>query len=152
MKNNNEGNAKRMRTPLSGRLLLSLVLLTTIGMVIGFQWNTTHVFNPEWHPHARFHAVQLTGFIVVLSLIGFWLIWRRSAESNISARIAVAIPLIFWSGEFYALLVPGTSPAFDLNNPNTFELAGVSVYGNLFLSGVLIVLSILSYWLISRNK
>jgi hypothetical protein len=144
-------NTRGKNVALSGRLLLSLVFLGTIAAFIVFQWNTTQVFNSAWHPHARFHAVQLAGFITAMSLIALWLIWRHYVEPRIATRIAAIVPLIFWSGEFYALLIPGTSPAFDLNNPNTFELSGIVIYFNLLFSGVMIVLTILGYWLTSHR-
>jgi uncharacterized protein DUF6640 len=135
-----------------GRLVLSLVLVATILALFGFQWNGTHVFNPEWHPHARFHAVQLTGLATAASILGLWLLWRRSAEPRVAATVAAILPLVFWAGEFYALLVPGTDPAFDLDNPNTVDLPiGVAVYGNLLFAGLMVVLSIVGYLLAWRR-
>lgn len=144
---------KNTRNPaLYGRLLLSLILCGTIAALIGFQWNSTHLFNPDWHPHARFHTVQLNGLIIAMSFIGLWLVWRHSPEPHIGIRVVLAALLFFWGGEFYALLVPGTSPAYDLNNPNTFELFGISIYANLFFSGLMIALSVLGYYLINSGR
>ena len=73
---------------LAGRLILSLVLVSSAAALIGFQWNDSHVFNPGWHPHARFHAVQLLIFGIAMSSTELWLLWRRSLEPRIGAVAA----------------------------------------------------------------
>lgn len=111
----------------------------------------SHVFNPEWHPHGRFHAAQLVGFCVAMSIMELWVVWRHSLASR-TVRVAVtAFPVLFWGGEFFALFVAGTSPSPHPATPNTFQLGGVAVYGNLFFSGVLITLSVVAYLLISHG-
>ena len=131
-----------------GRLSLSLVLVGTVAAVLGFEWNDTHVFHPDWHPHARFHLVQMIGTVTALSGLGLWLIWRRSSEPRVGATVATVAAIAFWGGEFYALALPGTSPAFDLEDPNTIVLpGGITVYGNLLFAGAMIVLSVVGYWL-----
>lgn len=151
MQDNNAKKYKEKECGFSRTVDFITRICTTIAAIIGFQWNTTHVFNPDWHPHTRFHAVQLIGFVITFSLISLWPVWQQSPEPRIGTAAAAVVPCIFWGGEFYAMLVPGTSPAFDLNNPNTFELAGISIYFNLLFSGVMIVLTILGYWLASRS-
>jgi hypothetical protein len=38
-----------------GRILLTLVALVTgLGGYV-MDWNETHVYNPHWTPHAKFH-------------------------------------------------------------------------------------------------
>jgi hypothetical protein len=130
-----------VRKQLVGQLLLSLVLAGTVVAVIGFQWNDTHLFNPHWHPHARFHLVQLIGLVSALSVIGLWLVWRESSQPRIGAIVATVAMVAFWGGEFYALLVPGTSPAYDLDHPNTVELPVEAVYGNLLFAGLMIAVT-----------
>ena len=97
----------------------------------------------KWHPHARFHAVQLGLFFIALSGIGFWLIWGSAISLPTAAWLAAAVPFVFWGGEFAALLVPGTDPNPDPAHPNTFPLLGVHVHGNLFFSACMMVLSLL---------
>lgn len=94
-------------------------------------------------PHARFHAVQLGLFFIVLSGIGLWLIWGSAVGAPTAAWIAAAVPLVFWGGEFAALLVPGTDPSPDPARPNTFPLLGAQVHGNLLFSACMIILSLL---------
>jgi len=136
-----------MNRKLLGRLLLSLVLLATIVAEIGFTWigwTGEHIFNPDWHPHARFHAAQLVSFVIAMSIVDLWLVWRRSLESRIVILAATAFPVLYWGAEFFAFFVPGTSPSPVLANPNTFRLLGFEVYGNLFFSGAMIALSVLA--------
>ena len=116
-----------------------------LGLVgcLGFQWNKTHVFNPAWHPHARFHAVQLCLFFAVLSAGALWMTWWAPLSPGVAAGVAAAVPISFWAGEFVALTVPGTDPSPDPNKPNTFSLMGMTVHGNLFFATVMIIASIL---------
>jgi hypothetical protein len=127
----------------AGRIILTIPLAAGMIAFVAFQANTTHVFNPRWHPHARFHAVQLGLFFIALSGIGLWLIWGSAIALPTAAWLAAAVPVVFWGGEFAALLVPGTDPSPDPANPNTFPLLGARVHGNLFFSACMIVFSLL---------
>jgi hypothetical protein len=127
----------------AGRIVLTIALTAGIIAFTAFQWNTTHVFNPKWHPHARFHAVQLGLFFIALSGIGLWLIWASAISPPTAAWLAAAVPSVFWGGEFAALAVPGTDPSPDPANPNTFPLLGAHVHGNLFFSACMMISSLL---------
>ena len=65
------------------------------------------MFNPEWPPHARFHALvglcMTTGF----SLIGLWLLWSRSSDCLPQLFVAASVPVLAWASFFGAVLVPG---------------------------------------------
>lgn len=58
----------------NGRLLLSLVLAGTVIAVFGFERNGIHLLNDAWHPHAKFHLVELTGFGIAMSALGLRLL------------------------------------------------------------------------------
>lgn len=62
----------------AGRIVLSVPLALGVIAFAAFQRNATHVFNPKWHPHARFHAVQRGLFFIAVSGTGLWLIWGSS--------------------------------------------------------------------------
>lgn len=68
--------------------------------------------------------------------------WRRSRELYIAALVVAALLTTYWGAEFFAFAVPGTSPSPELDNPNTFPLLDLEVYGNLFFAGVLVGLSV----------
>lgn len=136
-----------MTTQLMARLILSLMLLATIVSEIGFVWvgwTGEHLDNPAWHPHGRFHAAQFMAFSVAMSLVGLWLMWRRSREPQVAVRVVAALIMTNGAAQFFAFFVPDTSPSPELDNPNTFSLLGFDVHGNLFVSAVAIALSLLA--------
>lgn len=127
------------------RWLLSATLVANLVTQVGFTWlgwTGDHVFASTWHPHARFHAVQLSVLVIGLSLGGCWLLWRRSAEPAVAPATVAVGQVLFWGAEYVALLVPGTSPDPVVGRPNTFSLLGWEVHGNLFAAAVIIGLSI----------
>ena len=125
------------------RIILTVPLAAGIIAFVAFQWSTTHVFNPKWHLHARFHAVQLGLFFIALSGIGLWLIWGSTIGLPTAAWLAAAVPIVFWGELSAALPIPGTDPSPNPANLNTFPLLGVHVRGNLFFSACMIVFSLL---------
>lgn len=59
-----------------GKLLISATAVgTTVGPYV-FDWNATHIRNPAWPPHAKFHNAQTMSMGVALGLATFYQLWR----------------------------------------------------------------------------
>lgn len=87
-----------------GRAILGFVIVTTVLIVaVADVFNATHLFNPEWPPHARFHNAMQASTLLLVSLVSAWGLQRGRYE------IAVIAPATFWPGLFMALPVPGTT-------------------------------------------
>jgi len=71
-----------------GKLILSFVLVVGAVVATAVDWNTTHLFNPAWHPHARFHDAMFLLFLDATSLIVLWLLWRPSKEPDVGLKVA----------------------------------------------------------------
>lgn len=134
-----------------GRTLITFVIVSGAIVSVVVDWSTTHLFNPEWVGHARFHAAAMLNLLCGVSVLGLWLIWRHSKEPDIGVKVAALIPVIFWSAFFYITwLVPGTSLNAGTEEPPL--LAGIPVYPNVIIAGINIVLSSLGYWLYRRER
>jgi hypothetical protein len=96
----------------AGRSLLTFAVATFPVINLLADWNQTHIFNPTWPPHARFHAADMSVIVWSVSAIAIWLLWRRSTEPALGTRVALLVSLALWSPFLYiTLLVPGTSLA-----------------------------------------
>ncbi len=72
------------------RVLISIGVLFYILLIPLLEWNQTHVFHPDWPPHARFHHVWQLITNVTLGILVLWLSWRRRAL-NIAAAISCCV-------------------------------------------------------------
>ncbi len=92
-----------------GKLLISLAAILTAVVPFLADWNDSHLFSPQWSPHARFHGVVSVGMTTMLSSVALWLLWRRSPDQDAAVTAAAAIPLAYWGPFFLAPFVPGTA-------------------------------------------
>jgi hypothetical protein len=60
----------------SGRIMLSVILIIVSFGSAAIDFNTTHIFNPTWSPHARYHDVMLLILLIGVACISLWLVWR----------------------------------------------------------------------------
>ena len=128
------------------KILLSvLVVISTLVSVI-VDWNASHVFNPDWHPHGRFHDVMLLTLLVGLIPLLLWLLWRPSSEPEVAVTVTTAILVLFWGSFYINLLVPGTSPAAETGELPPIVL-GLPLYPNMVVAAIIIVLALVGYWL-----
>ncbi|PRY50972.1 hypothetical protein LY71_10235 [Geodermatophilus tzadiensis] len=98
-----------MRT---SRLVLTGAAVGTIVGTARADLNATHVFNPEWPPHARFHGAAGWGTVAGAQLVALWLLWRpasSAAEEDLAARTAALLSAVAWAPFFPALATPGTA-------------------------------------------
>lgn len=129
-----------------GRILLSVLTVFTTAVSIGVDWNSSHVFNPDWVPHAIFHDVMLLVLLVGITVISLWLMWRHSPEPGVGIRVASALQIVFWGSFYIAVWVPGASPGAspDMTPPS---LLGIPLYPNMVVAVIVIVLAAYGDWL-----
>lgn len=91
-----------------GKALLTMVaLLTVVGPLVA-DWNATHLFNPRWPPHARFHGAQTMATGVLLGSAALPFIWRTS-RSRKDLAPAVLLVGLYWAAQALAFVAPGVA-------------------------------------------
>ena len=63
------------------RLILSGAAVGTIIGTGRADLNATHVLNPAWPPHARFHNATGWGTVAGSQLLALWLLWRPGQQA-----------------------------------------------------------------------
>ena len=93
-----------------GKFILGFLLVAGAVISTVVDWNTTHLFNPAWHPHARFHGALFLLILDGTTLIVLWLLWRPSREPAVAVTTATLFALAVWTPFLYIeALIPGTS-------------------------------------------
>lgn len=100
----------------SSALLPSRLILTFLGSataVGGYvaDWNETHVFNPKWTPHAKFHNGQTMSTGLGLGLLTLYYTWRPTTTipgALDSLMTAALFSSLYWATQISAILYPGT--------------------------------------------
>ncbi|MBE9463805.1 DUF6640 family protein [Dyadobacter subterraneus] len=92
-----------------GKVLITLVAIwATAGSYI-FDWNHTHIYNPAWPPHAKFHNAQTMLLGTIIGLSSIWVLWSVKADAYYRLRIASALASYYWITQAGSLLFPGTA-------------------------------------------
>jgi hypothetical protein len=107
------------------KILVSVVSLVTIFGAFLFDWDQTHIFNPNWPPHARFHNGQTMSMGVCLGVLSLWLLWHSKKTTRFEFNLAVVVASLYWVTQASAILYPGTA-FFD---PETVNLPRSHVLG-----------------------
>ena len=129
-----------------GKMLISLAAIITAVAPFLADWNDSHLFSPQWSPHARFHGAVSLGMTTMLSSVALWLLWRRSPDQDASVTVAAAIPIAYWGPFFLAPFVPGTA----VEDPGHRLVRIVGVPSNLLGAGATIVTAGLGWYLDRR--
>lgn len=105
----------RLRT-VAGKAMLSLVAVFTGVSPYVADWNDTHVLNPLWPAHAKFHNGQTMAMGTLLALATLYFVWRRRGDAGSHLRAAVVFAGLYWVSQAVAILYPGAAyfdPQFD---------------------------------------
>ncbi|KAF7871503.1 hypothetical protein EAF04_003610 [Stromatinia cepivora] len=99
--------------PKLGRSILAIVAVTNgIGGFIA-DWNDTHVYNPRWPPHAKFHNGQTLSTGVLLGIGALYYLYRPSTSLAIekeSLYTAALLTTLNWVAQVSAAFYPGSLP------------------------------------------
>jgi hypothetical protein len=127
-------------------ITMTIISLFTMLIMSIMDLNETHMSNPLWPPHARFHwAVQYLSALLIsmLALIAIWSHYKDKG-SRLSILFIGLSPLFFWGMFFPALLMPGTGTWPDgVIAPQNFPEIFKTIHPNLIIACVLTIVSIM---------
>ena len=89
----------------AGRYVLSSVAAFTAASGVWADWNRTHLFNPAWTPHAKFHDAWTILLGAGLGAMSLHLLWKREPEPAQAARLLA----LFAAAQAGSYLFPGTA-------------------------------------------
>ena len=125
-----------MTRDLVGRLLLSAVAIFLAVGSFRADWNATHLFNPNWPPHAKFHGAHTLALGSFLAAATLFFTWRRSGDRRTNDVAATLLAgAYFWTQGAAAFFpnVAWTDPEFlrpgqrlDILPPQLLMDAGVT--------------------------
>lgn len=156
-----------------GRTLISLsVVLGAIGSTI-----VDNISGPQahmravqtWPPHALFHDAAMFLLLDGISLICLWLLFRRSREPMIAARVSTLVVIAYWTPFFYittlypqASLAPSSPVGLPYHAANYAQwdaamqkatpiVLGIPIQVNALVGSAWILIAVIGYWLIRKG-
>jgi hypothetical protein len=95
-----------------GKLLISFVALFTAVSPYLADWNATHIYNPAWPPHAKFHNAQTMVLGTILGLLTMYCLWfRKGVTQQQKLNEATVLASLYWLAQLPATFFPGTALA-----------------------------------------
>ncbi len=140
---------KTIKTILTVTALLTLVIPSIADL------NATHLTNPLWPAHARFHFGIQYFATISLNALSLYLLWGRYAERDTRlATVGAALgPLLFWGMFFPSLLLPGTDTWPDgVTPPPGFPAFFRTVHPNLIIALFITVTNGYALWRDGRAR
>lgn len=98
----------RTFTLTGGKLLFSLIALFNALSPFYADWNETHIYNPAWPPHAKFHNAQTMAMAVLLALATLYFVWSSRDSKRMLVPAAIAAGL-YWASQALGFLFPGVA-------------------------------------------
>lgn len=92
-----------------GKVLVTAVAIYSAAGSYAFDWNETHIYNPLWPPHAKFHNAQTMLLGTCIGLISLWVLWILKGDKKTMLQISTVLASIYWLTQAGSLLFPGTA-------------------------------------------
>lgn len=93
----------------TAKIILSVVAVFTIVAPVLADWNASHIYNPLWPPHAKFHNAQTMVLGVLLGLATLYFTWQRDASDRSALLTALLFAALYWISQTLAFLFPGVA-------------------------------------------
>lgn len=132
-------------------LKLAQILLTIAAIQFGIippivDFTETHVFHPDWPPHARFHLVWLLFTGTSMALVIIFAVWKRFEHRLTVLKLVSLLGCIVLAGFFVSALFAKSygGSLTDLAEP----IVVMGIDGNLFSFSIAAVLQLTGTYLV----
>jgi hypothetical protein len=133
-----------MKREVIGRSILRGVAGMALIGGYAMDWNRTHLFNPSWPPHAKFHDAMT---IVLGSFLGgasLYMLRRSPGRDAKRLRTAALLPAAFFGAQALAFAFPNTG-GLDAEFPELIPRVGRVTLNELPFASLVLSLSLLGF-------
>jgi hypothetical protein len=125
------------------RLLTGIAVATSVGGFLA-DFNRTHLFNPAWPAHARFHDAMTITLGSLLGSTSLYFLHRQHRDPQEDLALAALFPALFWAAQGAAFVFPGAG-GLQAEFPQLVpRIRGVWI-DERFFSGSLLALTAIGY-------
>ncbi len=87
----------------SGTVMLGRIIMTIATLMYGIipplvDLTETHVFHPDWTPHARMHMVWLLGTNTSIAMVALYFLWLHQSSLKLRVRLTGVLGLCVYGG------------------------------------------------------
>ncbi|MBP2551815.1 hypothetical protein J2858_004758 [Neorhizobium galegae] len=123
--------------PIASSLMFSFVaIITAIGAHLA-DYSSTHLFNPAWPGHAKYHAGHTMALAALLGVLTLFFAWRPGGDVLTNLLAAAGFGSIYWISQSVAICYPNTlffDPEFDVPINYILGLPAQAMFQIVFLS------------------
>lgn len=92
------------------KIVITLIALFTAISPFLADFNDTHVYNPYWPGHAKFHNGQTMTFGLISGLLSLYFLWLRQAATGLeNLKMSCLFAALYWLAMFPAIAYPGAT-------------------------------------------
>ncbi len=132
------------------KLLKGVAFFTSTGGFL-FDWNKTHLFNPNWPPHAKFHDAMTILMGSMLGLSGFYLLQKKSGNKTTNLQYGTLLPAMFWAAQAGSFTFPGAK-GLEAEFPDRVPKIGPFRLNEAVVSTLMLALTGLGYVLTKKKR
>jgi hypothetical protein len=114
-------------------------------------WNYTHVFNPEWPPHAKYHDALSIIVGILLGVVALGYLWRRDAKSTDDLEFSIVCMSVFWLTLLLGFTFPGTGGTASEHPEFVPKVAGIRL-NEVFIGIVSLTPTLVAYFYERRRR
>lgn len=133
-----------------GRAILYVVAVFTTFAGFIIDVNYTHLFNPRWTPHARYHDALTITLALCAGLTGLYFLRRRAGDPELNLFLGTLLPAFLPVSQTLSFLFP-TVGGLESEFPELVPRIGGFYFNELPASLLLVGFSAAGYFL-ARNK
>jgi len=97
-------NLSKFQSGLIMQLLMSALWLSVSAGLFINDFNATHLFNPDWPPHARLHMMMLFCTTGAFTLLGLYLCWGPTGSRLQNLKLSAVAGTLYMYGTVTAAL------------------------------------------------
>lgn len=124
------------------RILKSVAIFTAVGGFLA-DFNRTHLLNPNWPPHAKFHDAMSICLGFFVGAISLYLLIRRE-NSPMDLKLATILSGSFWLSMILSFLFPGAG-GLEAEFPELVPQLGSLYLNELPFALIFLLLLLLGY-------
>lgn len=132
---------------MTARVLISIGVLVYAVAVPLLEINDTHVFNPEWPPHARLHEVWQLATNSMIGVLALWLAWGKG-----NVRLPALLALLVMGGFLLAYAFRDSYGGSMMHSAGSIEWTLLGLNAGVVGAVIVVVMAIAALALDARRQ